>query len=146
MGAKRRRAAAPTHGTVPPGLDADSPVFQGLVRGALPLFLLTLLDARPLHGVDMMRAIRGMTGGSWTPSPGSVYPVLKRLERDGIIQGRWQRGPAAPRRVYRLTATGRAGLPDRQHRLLVELLAAREVIDVHVAALRGMERGAGDGA
>ena len=143
MGAKRRASVAHPPAPPPAGLAADGPVFQGLVRGALPLFLLGLLDERPLHGVDMMRAIGAMTGGSWTPSPGSVYPILRGLERDGMIRGRWQRGPAAPRRVYRLTDVGRAGMPDLRRKLLAELTAAREVIDLHVTALQRMVRGMG---
>mgnify|MGYP000635717144 CR=1 FL=1 len=72
----------------------------------------------PLHGIQMIRAMEEMSGGTWKPSPGSVYPVLKRLEENELIAGKLERSRAAPRRVYRLTAKGRSALPKMQGQLL----------------------------
>ena len=116
-------------------LDTKSPLFHGLVHGALPWYLLSLLREGPLHGIQMIHAMEEMSGGTWKPSPGSVYPVLKRLDKDGLITGKLERTRAAPKRVYRLTAKGRSALPKMQERLLCELRAAREMIDLHIEGL-----------
>jgi len=119
----------------PARFDARSPMFHGLVRGMLPLFLLTLLRTRPFHGIELMRSIEEMSEGTWKPSPGSVYPLLRRLERDGLVKGKWQRSRGAPKRIYRLTALGRAGLPRMQREILTELYAAQKIVDTHIVAL-----------
>ena len=120
-------------------------MFHGLVRGLLPLFFLTILRDRPLHGIDLMRAIEEMSDGTWKPSPGSVYPLLRRLERDGLIRGKWERSRGAPKRVYRLTARGRADLPRLQERILGELYAAQQIVDTHIGALEAILGGADHG-
>jgi DNA-binding PadR family transcriptional regulator len=116
-------------------LATQSPLFHGLVRGLLPLFVLVLLREGPLHGIDVMRSVETMTGGTWKPSPGSVYPLLRRLEQGGLIKGSWQRSRAAPKRVYRLTPRGRAQLPDTGRRVLGELYGTQRIIDTHITAL-----------
>ena len=83
----------------------------------------------------MMRSIAEMSGHTWRPSPGSVYPVLRRLEQEGLGSGRWQRGTAAPKRVYRLTGKGKRALPRMKKALLEELRRAREIIELHIEVL-----------
>jgi DNA-binding PadR family transcriptional regulator len=119
-------------------LAAQSPLFHGLVRGLLPLFVLVLLRDGPLHGIDVMRSVGTMTGGKWKPSPGSIYPLLRRLEQDGLITGSWQRSRAAPKRVYRLTARGRADLPETGRSVLGELYGAQRMIHTHITALEAV--------
>jgi len=142
----KRAGHRPTTAEVSQHLSAESPVFHGLVRGLLPLFLLTLLRERPMHGNDMMRSIEEMSTGTWKPSPGSVYPLLRRMERDGMIAGKWQRTRGAPKRVYHLTSRGRTRISKMQHDMLLELYAAQQIVDVHIAALEVAIRGSGDAA
>ncbi len=130
-----RRPAVPAPGAQ---LTAQSPLFHGLVRGLLPLFVLVLLREGPLHGIDVMRSVETMTGGTWKPSPGSVYPLLRRLEEEGLIKGSWQRSRAAPKRVYRLTARGRTQVPATGRSVLNELYAAQKIVDTHITALEAV--------
>jgi DNA-binding PadR family transcriptional regulator len=129
----------------PAKLDARVPLFQGLIRGMLPLYLLILLQGRPLHGTEIIRSFREMSNDRWKPSPGSVYPVLRQLEQQRLVSGRWRRSQAAPQRVYRLTAEGRRVLPEMRARLVEQLQAARALIDSHVEALRRPGGGLGGG-
>lgn len=111
------------------------PILQGMVRGLLPLYVLQLVAKAPAHGTGIARTIGEMTHGGWTPSPGSLYPTLRRLERDGLVRGRWARGSAAPRRVYEITPAGRAARRRLRESLVGDLALARKMIDVHLAAL-----------
>jgi DNA-binding PadR family transcriptional regulator len=74
--------------------------------------VLGLLAERPMHGYDVIERFRGRGMGFWTElSRASVYQVLKRLERDGLVIGRSQQGRGGPdRRVFRITRTGRERL------------------------------------
>ncbi|HJT59495.1 MAG TPA: PadR family transcriptional regulator, partial [Ktedonobacteraceae bacterium] len=49
-------------------------------RGDMKFALLQLLQERPMHGYEMMKALEEKSGGFYTPSPGSIYPTLQMLE------------------------------------------------------------------
>jgi DNA-binding PadR family transcriptional regulator len=78
-------------------------------RGAVHAAIVALLSERPMHGYEIMQEISDRTHGMWCPSPGSVYPALRRLGDTGLIAS--QQGDG--RRVYSLTRVGRAQA-DRQ--------------------------------
>jgi len=62
-----------------------------------------------MHGYQMIQEIGRRSGGSWRPSPGSVYPTLQQLEDEGLVRADEQDG----RRVYRLTDDGKHHVADR---------------------------------
>lgn len=47
---------------------------------------LLLLAEQPRHGYDMIQEIKERSDGLWSPSPGSVYPVLQQLEDEGLVE------------------------------------------------------------
>ena len=55
-----------------------------------------------MHGYQIIQEITARSGGTWRPSPGSVYPTLQQLEDEGLVDGDKQDG----RRVVRLTEAG----------------------------------------
>lgn len=71
--------------------------------------VLGLLAEEPMHGYDLLERYRDRSMGFWTElSRASVYQVLKRLEREGLISGKAQEGREGPdRRVFRITRQGR---------------------------------------
>ena len=81
-------------------------------RGELKAALLHVADeVGPANGYVLMQGLAERVGGSWTPSPGAVYPALLALEDAGLLSGRDHDGG----RRYELTATGRvavANAPD----------------------------------
>jgi DNA-binding PadR family transcriptional regulator len=76
--------------------------------------VLGLLAEQPMHGYDLLERARARSMGFWTElSRASVYQVLKRLERDGLVAGRAQEGREGPdRRVFRITKAGRTRLAE----------------------------------
>ena len=76
------------------------------------IVVLGLLAEEPMYGYDLLERFRERGMGFWTQlSRASVYQVLKRLERDGLVTGKAQEGRVGPdRRVFRITRTGRAQL------------------------------------
>jgi DNA-binding PadR family transcriptional regulator len=52
----------------------------------LTVFILHSLNEEPRSGYDLLKLITEKTGGGWTPSKGTIYPLLKQLEEDGLIQ------------------------------------------------------------
>jgi DNA-binding PadR family transcriptional regulator len=78
-------------------------------HGRLRLYLLKLLDESPRHGYDVIRELEDRFMGLYTPSAGTVYPRLARLESEGLVTHEVTEG----RKVYRITDAGRAELTAR---------------------------------
>jgi PadR family transcriptional regulator, regulatory protein PadR len=76
------------------------------LNGVPELLLLRLLGRQPMHGYDLVQAIKLSTGGGLSFGEGSVYPVLHRLEADGAIRGTREAVNGRSRVVYRLTPAG----------------------------------------
>ena len=72
----------------------------------LELQLLAVLDDGPCHGYLMRQKLRRRSDGAFDLLPGTLYPLLRRLESGGLIASHWQPGPRRRRRVYELTPTG----------------------------------------
>src|SRR5262250_1028885 len=83
-----------------------SPVFR---HGGLRLYLLKLLDEAPRHGYDVIRLLQDRFLGVYSPSPGTIYPRLARLEEEGLVTHEVIDG----KKVYRITEAGREELNRR---------------------------------
>lgn len=83
-----------------------APVFS---HGDLRLYLLSLLDESPRHGYDLMQSLADRTGGTYTPSAGTVYPRLAKLEEEGLVT----KTVDGRKTVYEITDAGRAELASR---------------------------------
>lgn len=82
-------------------------------HGRLRLYLLKLLDESPRHGYDVIRELEDRFMGLYSPSAGTVYPRLARLESEGLVTHEVADG----RKVYSITAAGRAELAARSGEL-----------------------------
>ena len=79
---------------------------------AMYYVLLALL--RPLHGYGLMQRISQLSGGRLTMSPGTLYGILSRLQREGLIRLEDQ---DARRKTYALTEDGKEALKTEYARL-----------------------------
>lgn len=86
------------------------PVFG---HGSLRLYLLSLLQETPKHGYELIQALEQRFGGTYSPSAGTIYPRLSKLEEEGLVtkttQGR--------KTVYEITDAGRLELQRREGEL-----------------------------
>jgi DNA-binding PadR family transcriptional regulator len=55
-------------------------------KGILTIYLLCSLKKKPKSGYDLLIEIKKKTEGTWVPSKGTIYPLLKKLEKDGFIK------------------------------------------------------------
>lgn len=114
------------------------PVFA---HGQLRLYLLALLESGPRHGYELITALSDRFGGTYRPSPGTIYPRLARLEEEGLVR----RVDGGRRATYELTDLGLAELDARRQDLaaLEEDLAetVRALADQVRDEVRGAMRG-----
>jgi len=84
-----------------------------LDRGDYALLLLGLLGLREMYGYELVTELRERSAAAIDLPEGTVYPALRRLERDGLIAGRWVDAASGPRRrYYHLTTAGERALAD----------------------------------
>ncbi len=75
-----------------------------LMKGLLDLVILQFLNAKPMHGYQIISTIRKNFGVYFGPS--TIYPLLNRLEEKGYIESEWDLSHERPRKVYELTNEG----------------------------------------
>ncbi len=86
-------------------------------RGVLELCILNLLDRERMYGYQLVKRLAetpGMATGAGqgvVTTVGTIYPLLSRLKRQGLVASKLVESPAGPaRRVYTMTPVGRAHL------------------------------------
>jgi PadR family transcriptional regulator, regulatory protein PadR len=77
------------------------------LKGHLDLLVLAVLAAGPLHGYAVIEALRERSEQAFDLPEGTVYPVLHRLERAGLLTSNWDTSRGRRRRTYCLTTPGR---------------------------------------
>jgi PadR family transcriptional regulator PadR len=86
-----------------------------LKKGTAELLVLAQLERRQRHGYEIARQIAQRSDGAVAFHAASLYPVLYRLERRGLIAGRWvEKAGQRRRRYYGLTPAGRTVLLARR--------------------------------
>jgi PadR family transcriptional regulator PadR len=84
---------------------------SSLVQGSLYMLILKTLALEPLHGYGIGVRLQQISKGVFQVNAGSLFPALRRLERDGLIAGEWRVTENNRRaKYYVLTASGRATL------------------------------------
>ena len=86
------------------------PVFA---HGNLRLYLLALLEEQPRHGYELIQALSDRFGGTYSPSAGTIYPRLAKLEEEGLVT----KTADGRKTVYEITAAGRAEVDYRRNDL-----------------------------
>jgi PadR family transcriptional regulator, regulatory protein PadR len=90
------------------------------------MIVLALLEARPRHGYELAKMIEAQSGSRLQFHVASLYPMLYRMERKKLVEGKWvEKAGERRRRFYRLTRAGRKALVEqrRNWRDFVEALS-----------------------
>jgi PadR family transcriptional regulator, regulatory protein PadR len=86
------------------------PVGSDRQRGNAEIMVLALLRDRPMYGYEIIRELAARSEGYFTMEEGHLYPILHRLERQGLAQPEWRQIDGRRRRYYVLTQSGLAAL------------------------------------
>lgn len=97
----------------------------------VPLVVLSALQDGELHGYGIAQRVRDQSEELVRLSEGMLYPLLHELERDGLVQSRWERPDAGrDRKYYRLTESGRRELTDGRQRWSREVRVLSRLLGV----------------
>jgi PadR family transcriptional regulator, regulatory protein PadR len=84
-------------------------------KGSAEMIVLALLEARSRHGYELAKLIESQSESRLQFHVASLYPMLYRMERKKLVEGRWvEKAGERRRRYYRLTAAGRKALAEQR--------------------------------
>jgi PadR family transcriptional regulator PadR len=84
-------------------------------KGSAEMILLALLEDRSRHGYELAKLVESQSGNQLQFHVASLYPMLYRLERKKLVEGKWvEKAGERRRRFYKLTPAGRKALADHR--------------------------------
>jgi PadR family transcriptional regulator PadR len=99
------------------------------VQGTLHMLILKTLALEPMHGYGIGVRLEQISRGVFRVNAGSLFPALRRLERDGLIVGEWQTTENNRRaKYYKLTANGRGRLKQEAQEWEVQTSAIARIL------------------
>jgi DNA-binding PadR family transcriptional regulator len=101
-----------------------------LLKGSSDSLLLSLLEHEPMYGYQIVKELDARSQGYFKFKEGTLYPALHRLEKAGLVMGKWQALPnGRHRRYYYITAKGQSKLAVEKTRLQDYLRAVRLILE-----------------
>jgi PadR family transcriptional regulator PadR len=89
---------------------ADNERFTAIRKGLLEFLVLKIISTRQMYVADMLQRL---STTEFATQEGTLYPLLSKLRREGLVDYTWQESDAGPpRKYYTLTAKGRAQLAE----------------------------------
>ncbi len=111
-----------------------TPMLKELVAASSRPMVLSILSGGESYGYEILQQVVALSRGQVEWSDGMLYPVLHRLERDGLVAARWETADSGrQRKYYRLTARGKKRLQEDRsswlavHRALTQAWAVSNV-------------------
>ena len=99
-----------------------------LMKGSTNALLLCLMARHPMYGYQIIKELEQRSQGYFRFKEGTLYPALHRLERAGLILGKWQRLPSGQqRKYYYITDKGLTSLVEKRNQWQ-DFLAATNLI------------------
>ena len=115
----------------------EQSVGQVFTKGLLPLYVLYILSLGSTNGNDISHKIGEKTNGLWLPSTGGIYPLLKKMEKNGHIIGNWNDEVKKTQKIYSLTESGIRELENKKILLKDKISEALEVFKIIYGDLYG---------
>ena len=93
-------------------------LLQQLKKGVLEMLVLEIICQKPTYGYELMACLKARSKNLFALKEGTLYPILYRLEDEGMICSIWSQGAgkAAPKKMYTATEKGQL---ERQQRFCV---------------------------
>jgi len=89
-------------------------------HGLLKVYFLHMAQQKPISGKTAVDRIAAISAGKWKPSPGSVYPLLKKLEHGGLLKRELPAKAKGRQLFYSITARGRRELKKQKKHYLLQ--------------------------
>lgn len=105
-------------------------VGQVFAKGLLPTYVLYILSLGATNGNDISHKIGINTKGLWVPSTGGIYPLLKKFEKQGLVEGNWDDPEKKFQKIYSLTEEGYKELENKKQLLKGKIEESLKVFQI----------------
>lgn len=105
-------------------------VGQVFTKGLLPIYVLYILSLGATNGNDISHKIGERTKGQWVPSTGGIYPILNKLEKEKMVEGKWDDTKKKMQKIYTITQLGEKELDNKKTLLKSKIEEALEVFRI----------------
>lgn len=86
-----------------------------LLKGSTDALVLSLVGQQPMYGYQLIKEMERRSRGYFQFREGTLYPALHRMEKEGLVAGKWERLPGGQeRRYYYLTEKGQNALSEKR--------------------------------
>lgn len=98
-------------------MEVEDRFARQIKKGILEMLVLNLLSRSPGYGYELLTRLAQAPGGTLRIKEGTLYPILYRLEEEGLLHSDWQTGAgrAAPKKIYTITPRGTQRLLEEKH-------------------------------
>lgn len=102
---------------------------QEYMAGMLRVLILSELSGAESYGYGIAQSLESRSGGGLSVRPESLYPVLHRMEQEGLLQCRWiEADNGRPRKIYSITAKGRKAWEKARTEFIAQSIAALKAL------------------
>lgn len=105
-------------------------VGQVFTKGLLPIYILFILSLGPTNGNEISHKIGQQTNGLWVPSTGGIYPLLSKLEKNGLVVGVWSNHEKRVQKIYTITDLGIKEFEQKKILLRAKIEEAMQVFKI----------------
>ncbi len=99
-------------------------------KAFVALAILTLLKDGKAYGNQLTKRIEEMTEGLYKPNPNTLYPVLRMLEEEKHVIGKWEQPDVHSKRIYEITKDGKKHIAELQKNLAVHFNYLERFVEV----------------
>ncbi len=86
-----------------------------LLKGSTDCLVLSVINDHPSYGYELIKELETRSAGYFRFREGTLYPALHRMEKDGLVEGRWETLPnGQERRYYYITDWGKEALEQKR--------------------------------
>ncbi len=86
-----------------------------LLKGSTDCLVLSVINDRPTYGYELIKELEKRSSGYFRFREGTLYPALHRMEKEGLVEGRWETLPnGQDRRYYYITLQGKEALEQKR--------------------------------
>jgi transcriptional regulator len=85
-----------------------------LLKGSSELLVLATIQKEPLYGYEIAKRIKTASDQLFTMGEGTLYPILHKLEQDGLLESFWEEFGGRNRKYYSITRTGKQLLKEKK--------------------------------
>ena len=122
-------------GSIPGEQEGKTTTYEReLLKGSTDSLVLSVISDSPTYGYELIKELERRSSGYFHFREGTLYPALHRMEKDGLIEGRWQTLPGGQeRRYYYITPKGTEALSRQRTTWSNFAAAVRSVLETKAA-------------